>query len=327
MKDRTQIIKVAVVQAAPVLFDKDLSIEKACSLIEEAGAQGSKLVLLPETFIPAYPRGFSFGMVIGNRSAEGRALWKRYWDNSIEISGPEVKALGKAAKEAGVYVAIGVTERDGEYSRGTLYCSLLYFGPDGSLMGNHRKLKPTGSERLVWGEGDGSTLPVFSTEIGRIGGLVCWENYMPLARMALYGKGVEIYLAPTADQRETWQATMRHIACEGRCFVLGCNQFVTKEMYPSDLETIEELDNQPEVMCRGGSVIISPFGEIIAGPLYDEEGILYADLDLSEIAKAKVDFDVVGHYARADIFQLHVNCEPQSPVCYGEKLGTKSAPL
>ncbi|HPQ44043.1 MAG TPA: carbon-nitrogen hydrolase family protein [Syntrophales bacterium] len=312
-----ETVKVAVVQAAPVLFDKALSIEKACHLIAEASARESRLVLLPEAFIPAYPRGLSFGMVVGSRSDEGRSLWKRYWDNSIEIPGREVETLGKAAKEAGVYLGIGVIERDGTYSHGTVYCTLLYFDPDGNLMGKHRKIKPTGSERLIWGEGDGSTMPVFETEIGNMGGLICWENYMPLARVAMYGKGVELYLAPTADSRDTWNATMRHIACEGRCFVLGCNQFVTKEMYPSDLEMLEELSEQPDVLCRGGSVIVSPFGEVIAGPLYGEEGILYADLDLSEIARAKVDLDVVGHYARADIFQLHVNSAPQQPVTYG----------
>jgi nitrilase len=177
-------------------------------------------------------------------------------------------------------------------------------------MGKHRKLKPTGAERLIWGEDDGSTLPVFETEIGRIGGLICWENYMPAARMAIYSKGVEIYLAPTADSRDTWQATLQHIACEGRCFVLGCNQFVKKDMYPNDLETLHELENQPDVMCRGGSAVVSPFGEIIEGPLYDGEGILYADLDQSEIIKAKVDFDVMGHYARPDIFQLIINDKP-----------------
>ncbi|HBG19338.1 MAG TPA: nitrilase [Desulfobulbaceae bacterium] len=309
-------IKVAVVQAAPALFDKARSVDKACTLVRQAGGRGSKVILLPEAFIPAYPRGFSFGMVIGNRSAEGRLLWQRYWENAIEEQGPEVKALGQAAKEARAYVAIGVTERDGQYSRGSLYCSLFYFGPDGSFLGKHRKLKPTGSERLIWAEGDGSTLPVFDTPCGRIGGLICWENYMPLARMAIYGKGVEIYLAPTADSRETWQATLRHIACEGRCFVLGCNQFVTKDMYPQDLATAAELSGQPEVMCRGGSVIVSPFGEIIAGPLYDEEGILYAELDPAEIVRAKVDFDVVGHYARPDVFQLHVNSDPQPPVVF-----------
>lgn len=197
--------------------------------------------------------------------------------------------------------------------------AMLYFSPDGELMGKHRKLKPTGSERLIWGEGDGSTMPVFSTEFGKMGDLICWENYMPLARMAMYGQGVELYLAPTADSRETWQATMRHIACEGRCFVLGCNQFVTREMYPPDLETIEELSDQPHIMCRGGSVIIAPSGEVIAGPLWGEEGILYAELDLDEITKAKVDFDVVGHYARPDVFQLNVNREPQLPITFNSK--------
>lgn len=321
MIDNTKTIKAAVVQAASVLFDKALSLEKACHLIQEAGAKGSRVVLLPEAFIPGYPRGFSFGMVVGSRSAEGRALWQRYWENALDMSGPDVQILGNAAKKAGVYLAIGIIERDGEYSGGTLYCSVLYFAPDGSLLGKHRKLKPTAAERLIWGEGDGSTLPVFATEAGKLGGLICWENYMPLARMAMYAQGVEIYLAPTADSRETWQATLQHIACEGRCFVLGCNQFVTKEMYPSDLATIEELADQPDVMCRGGSVIVSPFGEVLAGPLYDTEGILYADLDLSEIAKARVDFDVVGHYARPDIFRLHVNTDPQPPVTYGLKKG------
>jgi nitrilase len=316
MGDGIKSIKAAVVQAAPVLFDKALTTEKACHLIREAGSKGSRVILLPEAFIPAYPRGLSFGMVVGSRSGAGRSLWKRYWENAVEVPGPVVETLGKAAKETGAYLAIGVIERDGEYSRGTLYCSLLYFDPDGKLMGKHRKLKPTGAERLIWGEGDGSTMPVFSTDLGKIGGLICWENYMPLARMAMYGKGVEIYLAPTADSRETWQSTMRHIACEGRCYVLGCNQFVTKDMYPPDLETKEELDNQPEVMCRGGSVIVSPFGEVLAGPLYDREGILYADLDLSEIPKGKLDFDVVGHYARPDIFRFSVKSGPLPPVTY-----------
>ena len=312
-------VKVAVIQAASVIFDKDASIEKACDLIEKAGKNGSKIVLLPEAFIPGYPRGFTFGMKIGSRNQEGRALWKRYWENSIETSGPEVKKLGKAAKDSGVFLSIGVIERDGVSGGETLYCSMLYFSPDGELIGKHRKLKPTGSERLIWGEGDGSTMAAFSTEFGKIGGLICWENYMPLARMAMYGQGVEIYLAPTADSRETWQATMRHIACEGRCFVLGCNQFVTKDMYQSNLETVEELSDQPDVMCRGGSVIVAPSGEVIAGPLWDEEGVLYADLDMDEITKAKVDFDVVGHYARPDVFQLHINRDPQQSIIFNSK--------
>jgi len=309
-----ETIRVAVVQAAPVLFDRQATLEKTQRLIAETADQGAQLVLFPEAFIPCYPRGLSFGTVVGSRSPAGRALWERYWANAVEVPGSETARLGAAARQAGIYLAIGVVERDASSSRGTLYCSLLYFGPDGELLGLHRKLKPTAAERLIWGEGDGSTLTVLDTELGRLGGLICWENYMPLARTALYAKGVELYLAPTADARDTWQATLRHIACEGRCYVLGCNQFVTRAMYPPGLPGIEELDGQPEVMCRGGSAIISPLGEVLAGPLYDREGILYADLDMGEIARGKFDFDVVGHYARPDVFQLVVDERPKPGV-------------
>lgn len=309
-------LKVAVVQAAPVLFDREATIEKACRLTREAASQGARLVLFPEAFVPAYPRGLSFGSVVGNRDPRGRRTWEAYWTNAVDVPGPATAALGKAAREAGVYLAIGVIERDNDSSCGTLYCTLLYFGPDGRLIGKHRKLKPTGSERLIWGEGDGSTLTVLDTEYGRLGGLICWENYMPLARMAMYGKGVEIYLAPTADARDTWQATLRHVACEGRCFVLGCNQYVTKSMYPADLAGIEDLADLPEIMCRGGSAIISPLGEVLAGPLYGEEGTLYAELDLAEVARGKFDFDVTGHYARPDVFRLTVNEQPKPAVVY-----------
>ena len=314
MGEEFQTVKVAVVQASPVLFDREATIEKTCRLIREVGDQGVNLVLFPEAFIPAYPRGLGFGAVVGSRSAAGRRTFERYWANAVQVPSPATEALGKAAREAGVYLAIGIIERDSQFSEGTLYCTLLYFSPNGELLGKHRKLKPTASERLIWGEGDGSTMPVFETTIGRIGGLICWENYMPLARVAMYGKGVEIYLAPTADHRETWQSTLRHIACEGRCFVLGCNQFVTKDMYPADLEGLDDLNELTEIMCRGGSAIISPFGEVLAGPLYDQEGILFADLDLAEIARGKFDFDVAGHYARPDVFQLVVNERPFHPV-------------
>ena len=310
------MIEVAVAQSAPVLFDCEESIEKAVQVVAEAGRAGARLVLLPEAYIPGYPRGLSFGMVVGNRSPEGRLLWKQYWENAVEVPGKATEALGAAAREAGVYLAIGVVERDAEYSHGTLFCTLLYFNPRGQLMGKHRKLKPTGSERLIWGEGDGSTMPVFETDIGRIGGLICWENHMPLARVAMYSKGVEIYLAPTADQRDIWQATLRHIAFEGRCFVLGCNQFVTKDMYPAELEASAELNDQPAIMCRGGSVVVSPMGDVLAGPVYDKEAILYASLDLDEIVRAQLDLDVVGHYARPDVFQLYVNEAPLKPVNY-----------
>lgn len=315
--NKISTVKVAVVQAAPILFDRDATVEKTCQLLREAAGNGAKLVLFPEAFIPAYPRGLSFGMVVGSRTMEGRCLWQRYWDNAVEIPGPATEILGAAVREAEVYMAIGVIEKDAEFSGGTLYCTLLYFGPDGAILGKHRKLKPTGAERLIWGEGDGSTMPVFETKLGKIGGLICWENYMPLARTFLYSKGVELYLAPTADSRDTWQATLHHIACEGRCFVLGCNQYVTKDMYPADLQDHPELAGQPDLMCRGGSAIISPLGAVIAGPLYDQEGILYAELDPGEIVRAKVDFDVVGHYARPDVFQLLVNEKANPPVKLG----------
>jgi len=309
-------VKVAVIQAAPVLFNREASVEKACHLTREAAAQGARLILFPEAFVPAYPRGLSFGTVVGSRSSQGRLTWQTYWANAVDIPGPATEALGEAARQANAYLAIGVIERDSQFSRGTLYCTLLYFSPAGQLIGKHRKLKPTAAERLIWGEGDGSTLTVLNTELGKIGGLICWENYMPLARMAMYGKGVEIYLAPTADARETWQSTLQHIACEGRCFVLGCNQFVTKSMYPTDLAGLDELASQPEIMCRGGSAILSPLGEVLAGPLYDQEGMLCADLDLAQIARSKFDFDVIGHYARPDVFQLIINEKPLQPVTY-----------
>ena len=313
---RIDLIPVAVVQAAPVLFDREATVKKTCDLIDEAASKGARVILFPEAFIPVYPRGLTFGTVVGSRKEEGRYTWQRYWENAIDVPGVETEIIGEAVKEASAYLAIGVIEKDSTFSGGTLYCTLLYFSPDGILLGKHRKLKPTAAERLIWGEGDGSTLPVFNTPYGVIGGLICWENYMPLARMAMYGKGVEIYMAPTADQRDSWHATMRHIGFEGRCFVLGCNQYVDKSMYPTDLIGIEDLKDQPDIICRGGSTIISPMGGVLAGPLYDKEGILYADLDRGEIARSKMDFDVVGQYARPDVFRLIVNEDPAPPVEY-----------
>lgn len=312
-------INVAVIQAAPILFDCQATTAKACQLVREAAAQGANLVLLPEAFIPAYPRGLSFGTVVGHRSSTGRQLWERYWSNAVEIPGTTTEALSALCRETGVYLAIGVVERDIQFSRSTLYCTLLYFGPDGQLLGKHRKLKPTAAERLIWGEGDGSTLTVIDTKLGRIGGLICWENYMPLARMAMYGKGVDIYLAPTADARDSWQATLRHIACEGRCFVLGCNQFLTRSMYPEVMLVDEDLADLPETLCRGGSAVVSPLGDVLAGPLYDEEGVLFAELDMAEIPRSRFDFDVTGHYARPDVFQLRVNEQAVPSIVYSEE--------
>lgn len=307
MPEASAPTRVAVIQAAPALFDREATLAKVATLTTEAAAGGAQLVLFPEAFVPAYPRGLSFGVVVGSRSDEGRRLFARYHRNAVVVPSEATDQLGAAARAAGVWLAIGIIERDP--IGGTLYCTLLYFGPDGALLGKHRKLKPTAAERLVWGEGDGSTLPVLATPFGRIGGLICWENYMLLARTALYTKGVEIYLAPTADARDLWQSTLRHIALEGRCFVLAANQYVTKGMYPRDLgpEALTDLEVAPEEMCRGGSAILSPLGEYLAPPLYGREGILYADLDPEALAGARFDFDAIGHYARPDVFSFAID--------------------
>ncbi|WP_338448968.1 carbon-nitrogen hydrolase family protein [Niallia oryzisoli] len=314
MVNTNQSVKVAVIQAAPILMDRDGTIEKAVSLIKQAGEKEAQIVVFPEAFIPAYPRGLSFGTIIGSRTDDGRKDWYRYWENSIPVPGEATELLGNAAREAGVYLVIGVIERDSEYSGGTLYCSVLFFSPDGELLGKHRKLKPTAAERIVWGEGDGSTLPVFDTPYGKIGALICWENYMPLARAAMYAQGVQIYIAPTADARETWQSTIRHIAMEGRCFVLSCNQYVTKDMYPKDLACYADLETSPEVMCIGGSAIIGPMGDYVAEPVWGKEEMIFADLDMKQIAYSKFDFDPIGHYARPDVFKLEVNSEKQKSI-------------
>lgn len=306
--------KVAVVQASPLYFDLEGSVARVIELAREAAGEGANLVLFPEAYVGGYPWGLAFGTAVGGRSDAGRRTWERYWASGMEVPGPQTQRLAEVAGEEGVYLAVGVIERDSHYSGGTLFCTLLYFGPEGTLLGKHRKLKPTAAERLIWGEGDGSTLPVIPTPFGRVGGLICWENYMPLARMTMYGKGVDIYLAPTADARERWQSTLQHIALEGRCFVLGCNQYVTRDMYPDDLEIRAELEAWPETLCRGGSAVYSPLGDRLVGPLWDRAGILYADLDLGEVPRGKFDFDVTGHYARPDVFHFWVNQEPQPPV-------------
>ena len=301
-------MKIAVVQAAPELFNLERTLAKVDELSGKGARHGAGLLLFPESFIPAYPRGLGFGTVVGSRSDKGRQHWLAYWKNSISIPGPAVDALGAIARNAGIHLVIGVTERDA--SGHTLYCSILYFDPEGKLIGRHRKIKATGAERIIWGEGRGDDLQVMTTPFGRIGGLICWENYMPQARLMLYGQGIEIYLAPTADARDSWQATLRHIACEGRCFVLGCNQYVTRDMYPEELKA--ELPEEPQVMCRGGSAVINPYGDYIAGPLYDREDILFAEIDPEEIIKAKMDLDVCGHYSRPDMFGQNYNLPKES---------------
>ncbi|TVX91444.1 carbon-nitrogen hydrolase family protein [Cohnella terricola] len=305
---------VAVVQSSPILFDKQSAMDKIVAMTTDAAKQGARLVVFPEVFLPGYPRGLSFGARVGSRTDGGRKDWERYWASAIDIPGGEIGTLCELAKELGVYLIVGVVERDREFSRSTLFNSMVYIGPDGELLGKHRKLVPTGSERLLWGQGDGSTLTVIETPFGRVGGLICWENYMPLARTAMYAQGVDIYVAPTADARDSWQSTIRHIACEGRCYVLSSNQYATKSSYPTDLAHYEDLKDDPEVLCIGGSAIVGPLGDYVTEPLYNQEGILLANLDLSRIAQSRFDFDVVGHYSRPDVFQLIVNDRKQEIV-------------
>ncbi len=303
------IVRASVVQAAPVAFDREGTLEKLRGLATDAAKDGAKLAVFPEAFVSAYPKGLDFGARIGMRFPEGREDFRRYFESSVEVPGPAVDFLGEVASENKLFLVVGIIERDG----GTLYCTVLNFRPDGTYLGKHRKLMPTALERLVWGYGDGSTLPVFDTEIGKLGSVICWENYMPAMRMAMYGKGIQLYCAPTADDRDSWIATMRHIAVEVRCFVLSCNQYCKRSDYPDDYAAVQ--GNAPDtVMTRGGSCIINPFGEILAGPDYDGEIILTADLDMDEIVRGKYDFDATGHYARPDVFRLLVNEEPAPAV-------------
>jgi nitrilase len=301
--------KVAVVQSSPVVFDLGRTIEKLSSLANEASNQGAELVLFPEAFVSAYPRGLDFGAVVGSRTDAGREDFRRYWESSIDVPGPAFNQLSRIARSNHIYLVVGVVERNAS----TLYCTVLFFAPDGTFLGKHRKVMPTASERLVWGYGDGSTLPVFETPLGRLGAVICWENYMPLLRTTMYSKGIELYCAPTADSRDSWLATVRHIAVEGRCFVLSCNQFQRRSDFPSDY--FSKFGNDPDtVVCRGGSCIVDPFGNFLAGPNTEGEAILLADVDPRQIIRGKYDFDVVGHYSRPDIFQLHVDERPKQPV-------------
>ena len=288
------MIRAAVVQAAPVVFDLLATLAKVRALTADAASQGAQLVLFPEAFVSGYPKGLDFGTRVGSRTLEGRKMFRRYFESAVELPNPELAAI---ARDHAVYLVIGVIERDG----GTLYCTVLFFAPSGEMLGKHRKLMPTAMERLVWGMGDGSTMPVFDTPLGRLGAVICWENYMPLLRMAMYAKGIELYCAPTVDDRDTWARSMQHIAFEGRCFVLSAVQYLERKDCPNDY-----ADTAP-VLIRGGSVIVNPQGVVVAGPHYGSETILVADLDRNEIAEGKFDLDVAGHYARPDVFRLTVN--------------------
>lgn len=301
MKDLQSTCSIAVVQAAPVLFNKSACLAKALALIEEAAGHGAELIVFPELFIPGYPYGMTFGFTVGSRTEESRRDWKRYYDASILAGGEEAQALAEAAKKHGVYLSIGISERDPVTA--TLYNSNLMISPEGVIM-NHRKLKPTGSERVVWGDADRDFFPVMDTPWGPMGSMICWESYMPLARCALYQKGVTLYISPNTNDNPEWQDTIRHIAIEGHCYFINCDMFFTKDTYPGDLAGADEVRRLPETVCRGGSCVIDPSGHAVTDVLWDREGILYAELDMQKVPASRMEHDVCGHYARPDVLKL-----------------------
>jgi len=300
----------AVAQTATVMFDTPATIARAEALMQEAAARGAQVLVFPEAFIGGYPKGADFHIFIGARTPEGREDFKKYYDAAVALDGPEIAQLAQAAGQYQLHVCVGIIERDG----GTLYCTAVYLGPDGSVLGHHRKLMPTALERLVWGYGDGSTLQAVDTPYGKLGAVICWENYMPALRMAMYQQRVALYCAPTADDRDSWISTMQHVAMEGRCFVLSSCQHLRRAQFPMDA-LHNRLPEAPDtVLMRGGSCIVSPLGKVLAGPVYGEDALLTAEIDLGDIPRAQMDFDAVGHYARPDVFQLAVNTAPQRAV-------------
>ena len=304
MKDLAKTCRVALVQAEPVLFDKAACLAKALEKIREAAERSPDLIVFPELFIPGYPIGMNFGFSMGKRSEKGREDWKRYYDASVLPGGEEFRKLAEAARETGAYLSIGFSERDPVSA--TLYNSNVIFEPDGSYK-IHRKLKPTGSERLVWGDANRNYFPVTETPWGPMGALICWESYMPLARVALYQKGITIYLSPNTNDNPEWQATVQHIAIEGKCFFINADMLVRKSSYPSYLNEQDAVARQPETVCRGGSCIVDPFGHYLAEPVWDEEAILFAELDMDLAAACRMEHDAVGHYSRPDVLELTVH--------------------
>ena len=300
--------KAAVIQDSPVLFNLKLTIDKVETLTKEASKNGASLVVFPEAFISAYPKGLIFGAKIGSRTLKGRKEFLQYYNSSLDLNTSEFRKLLNIAKKNKVFLVIGVIEK----SSGTLYCTILHISDKGSLLCKHRKVMPTAAERLVWGFGDGSTLETAKTRLGVLGSVICWENYMPMMRMSMYDQGIELYCAPTADDRETWISTVKHIALEGRCFVFSSCQFFTKADYPSEFDISNIVSDEP--IMKGGSCIISPLGKVLASAGNKKRAIIYSEINLDEIIQGKYDFDVVGHYSRPDIFKLKVNKKSKKPV-------------
>lgn len=303
------ITRAAVVQAAPYLFDTPKTMSKLADLAREGAGKGADLLVFPEAFVGGYPKGIDFGARLGMRSPEGREDFRRYYESAIDLPGPEAMRIGEIARDNGVHLVIGVIERDG----GTLYCTALTYSPSGHLLAKHRKLMPTALERLIWGTGDGSTISVVETPLGRIGSVICWENYMPLLRAAMYAQGIELYCAPTVDDRDTWFPTMRTIAVEGRCFVISACQYFSRASGPKGYAPIQG-DDPRAVIVRGGSCIVDPLGNVLVEPDFTGEIIRVAELDRRVIARGKYDLDVVGHYARPDIFRLSVDTRRKAAV-------------
>jgi nitrilase len=297
-------VTVACVQAEPVVLDRDATLERLAERTAEAAAAGAELVAFPEAFVPAYPSSVWARFLAGWADSRAKAAFALLTREAVEIPGPDAERVGEVAREHSVWLVTGVTEVDPERP-GTLYNTLLYHDPEGRLALKHRKLVPTNHERLVWGPGDGGGLRAVETGLGRLGGLICWENYMPLARFALYESGVEIYVAATADDSDAWQATLVHIARESRAFVVAPSHFQRSSAYPDDFPLREELADV-DVIGRGGSAILGPDGAYLAGPLFGEEGILYAELDPTRLAEERQRFDPAGHYHRPDVLELTV---------------------
>lgn len=291
---------VAALQIGASPEGKDATLERILAFEAEISASGATLVVMPEALLGGYPKGEIFGTRLGYRLPEGRDAYARYYQNAIDVPGPETDALAALSQRTGASLVIGVIERAGS----TLYCTALYFDPATGLAAKHRKLMPTGTERLIWGQGDGSTLPVLETAAGRIGGAICWENHMPLLRTAMYAKGVQIWCAPTVDERDIWQCSMRHIAHEGRCFVISACQV---QPSPAELGLDVPGWDPQRPLINGGSLIVGPLGDVLAGPLHGQTGLLTASIDVDELVRARYDFDVVGHYARPDVFTLEVD--------------------
>ena len=308
--DKQPLVRVAAVQAAPVFLNRAATIAKAAGLMSQAAANGAQLVVFPESFIPCYP----VWLWAGRADVEADAF-ARFYANAVDVPGADTACLSEAARTTGVALAIGVTERESTYSRGTLYNTLLVFDASGELVLHRRKLMPTYKERTVWGQGDGSSLATIRLNGIRIGGLLCWENLMPLARHALYAQGEQVHLAPTADTGAAWQASLRHIAYEGRVFVVSCCQVLHRTAFPDD-PALAGFPADAGWLITGGTAIVSPAGDCdyLAGPVYGEETILYADLDLAKVVGAKHSFDVAGHYARPDVLELRINRKPQAQI-------------